>query len=411
MEFLNEEEENKNGSGGGTCGDAIPQIKKKESQQTALTSVDVDNIIKQEVQKFNLADAKIAEIKAKADALKIEGVTDIKTYKDVDELRKEVKRLRINVGKQKDVSNEVALRWQRSINAEAKRLTEALTPIEIALQAKTDAIDKEKERLKKEKDEADAQRIKDRIAKVFAAGMTFNGEVYSFDEHKITQAEIENSPDAEFSTFIQKVEIAYSVHQETLQVEKEKKEKEEKERIERERLEEEQKVLAQQQKEEELKKKEEELLALQEQLKQQQLALQKQQEQQQQQQNNQVEEKTEVVEVVQENNVEEQHDAVIETETLVKEEPFIGGGGLSFGGGSAYIPKVENNKKSLVDLVFERMEAQRDKKYLTSQSSQIIIAAYSSFSQVQKDAVNLVLRNICGTNFDELIHELIEVNE
>lgn len=408
LEFVNEEN-NDSSQGGGPGGDAIPQIV-KESQETALTTVDVDNIINQEVKKFNLADAKIAEIKAKADALKIEGVSDSKTYKDVDDLRKEVKRLRINVGKQKDVSNEVALRWQRSINAEAKRLTEALTPIETALQAKTDAIDKEKERIKKEKEEAEAKRLKERMAKIFAAGMTFNGELYSFDEHKITQAEVENSPDPEFNTFIQKVEIAYSVHLETVQAEKEKKEKAEKERIEREQKEEQEKALAQQQKEEELKKKEQELLALQEQLKQQQLELQKQQEKQQQQQSNQVEDKTEVVEVVPENKVEEQHDAVIETEHLVKKEPFIGGGASFGGGGSAYIPKVEN-KKSLVDLIFEKMELQRDKKYLTSQSSQTIMAAYSSFSQAQKDAVNLTLRNICGTNFDELVHELIEVNE
>jgi hypothetical protein len=71
--------------------------------------------------------------------------------------------LRVQAEKTKKKLNENALAWQRTVNAEYKRIEGRLLEIETPLQEKKDAVDNEKERLRQEKEEKERLELEAKI--------------------------------------------------------------------------------------------------------------------------------------------------------------------------------------------------------------------------------------------------------
>lgn len=88
----------------------------------------------------------------------------------VEEAHKQVKRLRIDIDGRRKSLTAGALTYQRAINAEAKRLTEEVEPIEAALAGQRAIHDAEKEREREEKAKAKRAVLQDRIEKLAQAG-------------------------------------------------------------------------------------------------------------------------------------------------------------------------------------------------------------------------------------------------
>jgi hypothetical protein len=84
-------------------------------------------------------------------------------YRDVKEAIAWCRTQRVAIEAKRKVLNEDALRWQRQVNAEAKRLTGSIEAIEDPLKAKKQAVDDEVERKRKELEEQHRLRINDRI--------------------------------------------------------------------------------------------------------------------------------------------------------------------------------------------------------------------------------------------------------
>lgn len=124
---------------------------------------------------FNVTDAAIQELATQYLPLKIDGLEDKQGQKAVKEARSIVKRYRIDIDKKRKDLNADALEWQRKINAEAKRITLLLEPIESHLVAEEKRIDDEIERLKREKEEAEAVRYHERVTKLIAINFSFDG--------------------------------------------------------------------------------------------------------------------------------------------------------------------------------------------------------------------------------------------
>ena len=89
-----------------------------------------DSFIKSQLVKFNVVDSEIAQLSVKFGNLTIKGIDDKEGYRLVRTARLEMKNYRVNIDKKRKELNEDALKWQRSINAEAKRLTDMLVPTE-----------------------------------------------------------------------------------------------------------------------------------------------------------------------------------------------------------------------------------------------------------------------------------------
>ena len=106
----------------------------------------------------------------------------------VEQAHKQVKRLRIDIDSRRKSLNEGALTYQRTINAEAKRLTEEIEPIENALSSQRKIHDEILMKEQQEKHAAKRKVLTDRIERLAQAGC-IAGDV----------AAIEQMSDDEFS--------------------------------------------------------------------------------------------------------------------------------------------------------------------------------------------------------------------
>lgn len=205
-------------------------------QETNLVFID------NELKKFNLTDAAIDDLKSKYMPLTINGIVDKEGYKVVNEARKVVKKYRIDIDKRRKELNADALEYQRRINGEARRITALLEPIENHLALEEKKIDDEKERIRREKEIAEAARIQDRINKILSLNFRFNGVYYisnfvddfTEEEITITAIELKTFTDEAFEAFVMNAAVIYQADNERkAAIEIAKKEQQQREEIER----------------------------------------------------------------------------------------------------------------------------------------------------------------------------------
>lgn len=139
-----------------------------DSKETALVEVVP---IEQLPAKFNPVDARIAELRSAYMALTVAGVDDKAGLAKVHEARMEIKGHRVNVEKTRKALKEGALAYGRAVDAEAKRLTGLLEPIEEHLVKQEEAIEAEKQRIKAEAERAKKAKLDARVAAIVALKM------------------------------------------------------------------------------------------------------------------------------------------------------------------------------------------------------------------------------------------------
>jgi myosin heavy subunit len=101
-----------------------------------------------QIAKFNIPDTAIAKMTGEYLPLKIADANDAAGYKAVHEARMVVKSKRVEVEKVRKELKADALEYGRKVDAEAKRITAMLQPIEDHLTAEEEAYFAEKERIK-----------------------------------------------------------------------------------------------------------------------------------------------------------------------------------------------------------------------------------------------------------------------
>lgn len=135
----------------------------------------------QEIQKFDVTEATIAELQIQYMPLVINGIEDKDGYKRVREARLSVKACRIAVDKRRKELTADAVKLQRDINSEANHIFSLLEPIEAHLLTQETEYDKEKERIKQEKERLEQIKLSERAKKLLDIGFVFNGYNYSAD--------------------------------------------------------------------------------------------------------------------------------------------------------------------------------------------------------------------------------------
>lgn len=110
--------------------------------------------------RFTVSDEKIIEIREA-----VVGLTpDTKEgYERIVKAIAGCRTLRVNVEKCRKDLNADSLEWSRRVNAEAKRLTSMLEEIEVPLKTMKQAVDEEKERKKREAEEAARRKVEERV--------------------------------------------------------------------------------------------------------------------------------------------------------------------------------------------------------------------------------------------------------
>ncbi len=131
----------------------VPDVTKDESPETAL-AVKAHGYFQE---KILLASG----IRERAKELALDGVVTTDNYGHAKVIAGMCRRARGDIERNRKLANEDALAWQRAINARAKELVAEVEVVEAPYKTGIKQIDDEKERAKREKEEAERKEIED----------------------------------------------------------------------------------------------------------------------------------------------------------------------------------------------------------------------------------------------------------
>ena len=141
-----------------------------------------NTLIENAVAKFNLTDATISELAEKYGNAVIEGLDDKDGYRFVKEGEASLRGYRVQVEKTRKGLKAEALTYGRVVDAEAKRITALLTPLEWELKRKRSEIDQAKLKAKLEAERLAS--LPDRLADLGLLGVEMSDEaVLAMDDN------------------------------------------------------------------------------------------------------------------------------------------------------------------------------------------------------------------------------------
>lgn len=138
-----------------------------------------EELIKNELQKYNMTDAAIAKLKTDYMVLTVKTPQDIAGYEIVRKARIDIKKRRVEVEKIRVQLKAESLEYGRRVDGEAKRITALLEPIEDHLIRQEKIVDDERARIKAEAEAKEAERFTARTDTLIQSfGATWNGHTY-----------------------------------------------------------------------------------------------------------------------------------------------------------------------------------------------------------------------------------------
>jgi hypothetical protein len=174
-----------------------------------------------ELVKYSVTDAALESYRDEFLPLTVKGLDDLEGYEKVREARLFIKGERVNVEKRRVELKAHSLEYGRAVDAEAKRITDAILEVENHLIAEQKKIDDEKARMKFEKEQR--EKLPDRKAKVAEIGA------------EITEAELLTLDDVAFGEVLNTLIATKLEQQRVEQEERDRALKAEAERIEAEK--------------------------------------------------------------------------------------------------------------------------------------------------------------------------------
>lgn len=148
-------------------------------------------------QRYDVSDAAIAEMRKQFLPLVIQSPEDKQGAKRVREARLTVKSTRVAVEKTRKALKEDALRYGQAVDAEARRLTALLTPIEEHLEAQEAAMEAEVKRRATEAERQRIQRLEMRMASLRAL------------ESPLLRMDVEAMTDEQFDAALSRAAVDY----------------------------------------------------------------------------------------------------------------------------------------------------------------------------------------------------------
>lgn len=155
-----------------------PTTTTQNAQEEKFITKAVAEIASQAVAKVGRLTFHIADMQQRYQALTINGLADNQNYLLAVDGAKIVKKMRTSIEAKRKELNEFPLKFQRTVNAEAKRLTELLTPIEDNLKRQIEAYENEE----KEQQRRDVER---KTTALVDAGFKLAGAFYVCGIHMI----------------------------------------------------------------------------------------------------------------------------------------------------------------------------------------------------------------------------------
>lgn len=157
--------------------------KKADQQATTAEAVDTEtgeileveilapDVVSQALTKYNVTDAALADLKAAWQGFAIQGVEDKAGYTKAVEGYRTLKKLRTGTEAKRKALKAPFYEAGQKIDAEAKRITAVIAPLEDHLKHQVDLIDQQLEAIRREEERR-------RIAMLTAAGFQLSGQFY-----------------------------------------------------------------------------------------------------------------------------------------------------------------------------------------------------------------------------------------
>lgn len=165
-----------------TTEDVSHEIVETETPAPGYSIPAIEQEKAQQLQKFNIADAAIAQMKQKFSGLKINGPEDRDGFKSVKSAWQIVRNNRLAIEKKHKEIKADYLEISRAIDGEKNRLLDLICPLEDELKTELDRIENEKKALEEAREREEQQRLQGRVNLLIENGMAFNGSFYAIGE-------------------------------------------------------------------------------------------------------------------------------------------------------------------------------------------------------------------------------------
>lgn len=173
----------------------VAEILSPEQETQALITLETEKLIDTsigELRKSTITDQALAHLTAEYSALAIAGIDDLNGYKAVKEGASKLKKIRTSIKSRREELTEPALKFQRALIAEEKRIVAIIEPLEAGLNAKKkdyeDALEAKKREVYTQRVNALTQNGFQLINGFFVCGPV---QVHSDELARITEAQME----------------------------------------------------------------------------------------------------------------------------------------------------------------------------------------------------------------------------
>lgn len=180
-----------------------------------------DDFIQKELTKFNIADATIAQWKEQYGSLTISDPNNKEEYETLNQARTFVKKKRIEVEKVGKGLRTNAIKFQKAVLEEERRIISLIDPLETYLEGEKKRVDDIKEEEKRLKVEKEQIVLQERAVKLIQMGMQLIDGAYVMDDIKISVTAAKNYDDFTWNTLIAGVETKWC-EKEALRLEEER---------------------------------------------------------------------------------------------------------------------------------------------------------------------------------------------
>lgn len=126
---------------------------------------EVEGFITEELKKYSPFEAGLAEVKDICLEAKVSGVNDLEGYKNCDDLRKKVKKIRTSIEAKRKEIKAVSLKFGYAVDDEATRLKGLVAPIEDHLVAQCKIVEDEEKRIAEEAERKEREAAAERKRK------------------------------------------------------------------------------------------------------------------------------------------------------------------------------------------------------------------------------------------------------
>lgn len=186
------------------------------SESTPILST--DQFIEQEKKKFNVTREFLTQKSNDYKGLVIAGPEDKTGYESVKKAVADLRTTRTSIEAKRKEIKDIALKFGKAIDQEAKELTAIIETTETDLKKKIDFIDNEKQRLKEESERKALELFNSRVNELFSIGFALRFDKYELGKLSISAEIIQHSTDEQWQSII----LSSKIIADEIRIEKEK---------------------------------------------------------------------------------------------------------------------------------------------------------------------------------------------